>query len=537
MKRNNLQIRKLILLFVLLFSVYGNAQIGIGTTTPNSNALLDIDATTVKGGVLMPRIALTSTTSAFPLVNHVAGMTLYNTATTTGANRVSPGYYYNNGVQWLRLITEADVDTKAWSTEGNAGTSSATNFIGTTDDIGLTVKTNNATRFQFSRDGAFRAYSDGTAAKPTFAWAGATATGIWRPEANSIGFSTIGVDRFRMNASGQLTSMGNGTTTRPSFGWDSSYNTGLFKPNDQSIGFTTSGTERLRIPSANQIHGMSAGSSTLPFYSWGSHPGTGIYKPGGNNIGFSTNGMERFIIDFEGQMLAQSNGTNVLPSYSWESSYLTGMFSPTSQSIGFTTAGTERLRIPNVNQIYAMSRGTSNRPFYSFNESQSTGIYSPNINRMAFVTNGIERIRLDHDGTVGIGTQVPWEALHVVGNIRVEGALMPDGQAGQSGRLLESRGANNSPVWGPRIRKFITPAVDLNRGNRRIIEYPIPGITRNTTVIVTIEGDNGWTTPEITLDYVIVENGLVRIVIQNNTSSTILGTTYSGARCNITVID
>ena len=70
---------------------------GIGTTTPNANALLDVDATSTAGGILLPRLSLTSTTSFAPLSAHVAGMMVYNTATV---NDVTPGFYYNNGTKW-----------------------------------------------------------------------------------------------------------------------------------------------------------------------------------------------------------------------------------------------------------------------------------------------------------------------------------------------------------------------------------------------------------------------------------------------------
>ncbi|WP_428229032.1 hypothetical protein [Flavobacterium sp.] len=56
----------------------------------------------------MPRIALTSTTSFAPLTAHVAGMTVYNTATAgTGATAVVPGYYYNDGAQWVQTLNQA----------------------------------------------------------------------------------------------------------------------------------------------------------------------------------------------------------------------------------------------------------------------------------------------------------------------------------------------------------------------------------------------------------------------------------------------
>ena len=48
---------------------------------------------------------------------------------------------------------------------------------------------------------------------------------------------------------------------------------------------------------------------------------------------------------------------------------------------------------------------------------------------------------------VGIGTATPSEKLHVVGNLRFDGALMPNGNAGTSGQVLVSQGAGTPPQW------------------------------------------------------------------------------------------
>jgi hypothetical protein len=46
-------------------------------------------------------------------------------------------FWYYTGTAWTKL------DVNSWSTTGNSGTTSGTNFIGTTDDIPFTVKVNN----------------------------------------------------------------------------------------------------------------------------------------------------------------------------------------------------------------------------------------------------------------------------------------------------------------------------------------------------------------------------------------------------------
>ncbi len=90
-----------------------DAQVTIGSgNPPNTNALLDLkeSGTTSTKGLLMPRVALISTTSYAPMTAHEMGMTVYNTATQ---GDVTPGYYYNDGNKWIRLETPA-----AWFVSG-----------------------------------------------------------------------------------------------------------------------------------------------------------------------------------------------------------------------------------------------------------------------------------------------------------------------------------------------------------------------------------------------------------------------------------
>lgn len=93
----------LIVFFTIVSVSRIDAQVTIGSDAlPNANAVLDLIST--NKGLLLPRLALTSTTAAAPLSAHVAGMTVYNTATaSSGATYVSPGFYYNDGTKWVRL--------------------------------------------------------------------------------------------------------------------------------------------------------------------------------------------------------------------------------------------------------------------------------------------------------------------------------------------------------------------------------------------------------------------------------------------------
>ncbi|PQA89988.1 hypothetical protein B0A69_21445 [Chryseobacterium shigense] len=102
------KIQHTIPLFLACFS-FMNAQVGVGISTPNPNAQLDI--TSSSKGFLLPRVALTATNNPSPLTAHVEGMMVYNTATNTSvaANPVYPGEYYNDGTQWQRKSALNDV--------------------------------------------------------------------------------------------------------------------------------------------------------------------------------------------------------------------------------------------------------------------------------------------------------------------------------------------------------------------------------------------------------------------------------------------
>ncbi len=93
-----------VLIIVCLLNFNLNAQVKVGDnhTTVNPNSLLELEST--DKGLLLPRLALTSTTSASPLTAHVLGMFVYNTATAgSGNTAVTPGIYFNTGSQWYKV--------------------------------------------------------------------------------------------------------------------------------------------------------------------------------------------------------------------------------------------------------------------------------------------------------------------------------------------------------------------------------------------------------------------------------------------------
>lgn len=122
-----------ILILLLIFIVPNDmrAQVGIGTTNPNSA----LDITSTNNGLLIPRVALTNTTTVLPIITGTTSELVYNTETI---NDVTPGFYYlsTNLGPWIRLGTAS---TNSWLITGNTGIVDGTNYIGTAASTNVDV--------------------------------------------------------------------------------------------------------------------------------------------------------------------------------------------------------------------------------------------------------------------------------------------------------------------------------------------------------------------------------------------------------------
>ena len=128
--------------FALLATSNTFAQQGFGTNKPDKSAAVDIVSS--KRGLLIPRVALTSTDSnnlqSGPIANPAHSLFVYNTATAgSGATAVTPGFYYwerddaslagtNWAGKWVRFTStnnERDVIVQA-AANGNIDIPTAT---------------------------------------------------------------------------------------------------------------------------------------------------------------------------------------------------------------------------------------------------------------------------------------------------------------------------------------------------------------------------------------------------------------------------
>ncbi len=138
------------LFYISLFLVYCPmwAQVGIGTTTPNTTAVLDIASN--NSGVLFPRVALAARNAITPVATVPAtGLVVYNTATAgIGINAVTPGFYYWDTI-WIRFGTGTATPPPAgWQLNGNNVIPS--NFLGTTNALPIRFAVNRIERFRIT---------------------------------------------------------------------------------------------------------------------------------------------------------------------------------------------------------------------------------------------------------------------------------------------------------------------------------------------------------------------------------------------------
>lgn len=77
--------KKLFIAFLLLYCIKGEAQVGVGTTTPNSSAQLDITSTSK--GILIPRMTAAQREA---IASPATGLMVFQTDGTAG-------FYYNSG--------------------------------------------------------------------------------------------------------------------------------------------------------------------------------------------------------------------------------------------------------------------------------------------------------------------------------------------------------------------------------------------------------------------------------------------------------
>ena len=111
-------------------------------STAQASAMLDVKSLTK--GLLIPRM---SRTERDAIAAPAMGLMIFQNAPD------SIGFYFYNGSSWLWLLSYSNTDSLTWKTRGNAGTNTASNFIGTTDNVPLAFRVNNAEKMRLISNG------------------------------------------------------------------------------------------------------------------------------------------------------------------------------------------------------------------------------------------------------------------------------------------------------------------------------------------------------------------------------------------------
>lgn len=454
---------------ILLLSVFNTcfSQVGIGTTTPNG--ALDISSN--NQGLLTPRVALTASNIALPVVNPaggvlVIGTLVYNTSTSgTIPNNVIPGYYYWNGIQWVMFTNQSNPTNPNWSITGNSNTNASTNFLGTTDNVDLIFKRNSIISGNLSSSntsfGVEALSNTGTTAQRTVALgvnslknlttgSDNVATGYGALEANTSGLQNvaIGSASLSLNTSGSYnTAIGYNSLTRNASGILNTAvgNSSLFNNlgGNDNVGLGYSALQRNSSGSFNVAVGTNAIFNN---------------QTGNNNVGIGESALERNIngsnnvaIGASSLFNNQSSSNNTSIGHESQLNNLTGQ---SNTAIGyrslFTNMGGSNNTAIGFQSLYANLSGSrntvlgensgsnitsgNNNIFIGYNSglSVSTGtnntVIGSNLTLPAALTGNIvladglgnRRINVDQNGNVGINTTTPSAQLHTTGTIRHE---------------------------------------------------------------------------------------------------------------------
>ncbi|MBS1655515.1 MAG: tail fiber domain-containing protein, partial [Bacteroidetes bacterium] len=224
-------------------------------------------------GMLIPRTSTTSRTA----IPNTKGLLVYDTTTNS--------FWYNNGTAWDNLANSNSV----WSLNGNSGTDTSVNFIGTTDAHPLKIKVNN------------------------------TIAGLI--DYNTTGNTSLGYETFFLNTTGHLnTAIGFQSLTSNTIGAANAANGFQTLWSNTSGNFNTASGSQALLSNITGSYNTATGSSAL------SNCSTGSDNTANGFIALSTNTTGSFNVAM-GSGALQSNSTasaNTALGYSAMSTNTTG---------------------------------------------------------------------------------------------------------------------------------------------------------------------------------------------------------------------
>jgi trimeric autotransporter adhesin len=257
-------------LFAQVQGKFGNTQSALDV-----NAALEVESTSK--GVLLPRLTTAQQNAMSAPTN---GMLIYNTD--------SACFVLRRAGIWRSLC--AANGGEAWSTLGNTGTNANTNFIGTTDNIPLSIRVNNVRSGYLSQNATTLGYEAGLVApaanQVTFIGAGAG-------RANSTGNYNIAVGTNALNLNtvgGFNTAIGYATLVNNTSNYNTALGTSALMGNTTGATNTAVGTYALTSNSTGSEN-VAVGSNSLNTNSTGAdNTGIGFGAMYNNTTGANNTG-------------------------------------------------------------------------------------------------------------------------------------------------------------------------------------------------------------------------------------------------------
>jgi hypothetical protein len=443
----------------LLLCIYAQAQIGIGTTTPNST--LD-----VRGSLSTAITTFSSNTTA------AASDNMFLFTGTSAATLTLPTAVGITGREyWVKNISS------------NSSTLTiATTSAQTIDGIGswTLTQTNKAIRL-ISNGTNWYAASESLPGSSGTPWilGGNNVSSLQNIGTTSnydVPFITNNTEKVRIDVNGKV---GIGT---------SSPTANLHVVNSGSVTntiaqFLTPGLATTNATYLKLGKSLTNGDEADIFYNWTgannaanylgfSFYGKSVYmilnNAGNVAIGtttFNATYPERFIVD--AGATGNTNYQNVIVGKGNTNSYaqlnIQNMYSgsavgtiASSDVIATSDNGSETVNYIDMgintsgNNSTGVLGGANTAYLYSTGNDFAIGNGTNLKNLNFFTTTGgvyTERMRIDANGNVGIANSSPSEKLDVTGNIEFSGALKPGGNAGAVGTFLISTGSSSAPTW------------------------------------------------------------------------------------------
>lgn len=449
----------------LLFCVpfFGLSQVGINTTTPQ--AQLDITASNSAtplntDGLLVPRI------DNFPATNPTVtqnGMLVYLN-TTVGVN--NPGFYYweNATTSWKPI--SATTTSNSWSVTGNSGTVSGTNFIGTTDNKALDIRTNNTIKVRINGKGQIEVLNTGNS---VFIGERAGQNDDLTNNNNVFVGKDAGLNNTTADANTFIGSIAGSSTTTGNL--NTVVGAGAFDRNTTGSSNVIFGRSALSA-NTNGNNNIAIGESALKDKVLGSSN----VVIGSRAMTFATNSSNNVAVGFLSGFNNLTGNNNVFLGYQagyneLGSNKLYIANTNTANPLIYGDFASNLLRVNgtlNVNNAYNLptTTGTANQVLQTDGAgntswanpavvaetdpqvSSTTTNYIPKWNGTTLVDGQL----FDNGTNVGIGTITPTDKVHIVGNIKIDGGRIPFINTGNSVFIGQNAGlvddlTNNQNVF------------------------------------------------------------------------------------------